>query len=515
MEQNHNKKPLPPKPNNNLYGQYYRRPAPKGRSYSQVQTKKVPGKSPLPDDAQTQVFTKVGQNQGTPHDPNQYYRRPPIQIPPPDNSATQQIPVVRQTRNPPIDNAATRQIPVVRQGQGGQRPPLQRKSTKVTNQQQNRRRPPNNRPPVRNQPHPISKNESAPATISNVMKAIIYVVAIVVISLFLSIYLIAVGNDVFALVKSNAQLEVTIPDYYTTADIAKILKDKGVINYPGIFQFYASLRKYKDEYVGGTYTISPSMSYDQLVFAFKIKSNAKREEVSVVIREGWTVDRIIDHFVSREMGTRDKFVDVIQNYPFDFWFVQDLTNLSPDRTYRLEGYLFPDTYFFYTDSTEETIIYRMLDNFNTKFSSIYREAAKATGYNVDDIIILASIIQAEGKFAADYGRISSVFWNRMRYPGRQDIWGVLGSDATTVYFVNERDRDIIREYNDRPHPYNTYKNPGLPPGPIGNPSLNAISFALEPDDTNYYFFVSGSDGRTYFAETYDEHNENIRNFRGY
>jgi len=155
----------------------------------------------------------------------------------------------------------------------------------------------------------------------------------------------------------------------------------------------------------------------------------------------------------------------------------------------------------------------MLANFNTKFSSVYREAAKKSGYSVDDIIILASIIQGEGKYVADYGQISSVFYNRM-HRSRPDVRnGYLQSDATILYTFADH-REVYQEDLTIVSPYNTYENPGLPPGPIGNPSLNAISYALEPDNTNYFFFISGLDGKTYFAETAEEHELNKATYRG-
>jgi len=509
-----------PKPNNNMSGQYYRKPNPNGRgkNYSR-------GYRPRQiDNAQTQIFTKInsGPNQPT-HDPNQFYKQP-LNLPQPtDIESTRTIPIVKQQQylyqqnqqkpQPrPIQSQSTKQFPAVRQGQP--MPPQPRRQQQTYLQNQNRRPPPN-RPPVKGRTQP--SRDAAPATLSNIMKAIIYIVSIIVISVFLSIYAIAVGNDVFALVKSDAQLEIIIPDYYTTADVARVLKDKGVINYPGIFRLYAKLRHYSDNYVGGTYTISPSMNYDQLVIQFKVKSNASREEISVVIREGWTVDKIIDYFVSLGMGTREKFIDVIQNYDFDFWFVKELTNLSPDRTYRLEGYLFPDTYFFYTDSNEESIIYRMLSNFNNKFPLSFKKLANDKGWPVDNIIILASMIQGEGKFAHEYGMISSVFWNRLTRRHPDLVFGLLQSDATTAYTfeASRTDRKVTPEDLKVVNPYNTYENVGLPPGPIGNPSFNAICFALEPDETDYFFFVSGQDGRTYFAETKAEHDENVRLYRGY
>ena len=400
-------------------------------------------------------------------------------------------PVVRRKQPPSVQNTGNMQ----RRPSGGN-PNAGRKSP----QQQRRTNPNTGR--TRN-----SNDSAAPAVLSNVMKAVIYIVAVVIFSVFLSVFTIYVANDVFAFVKNDIQMDITISEYDNTSDIASKLFDFGVIKYPTIFRWYAQLRNQDENYAGGTYTVSPSMNYDQLFIELKGK-NVVRDQVSITIREGWTVNEIIDLFVSKDMGSRAEFVDVINNYDFDYEFVKALTDLHPSRTYRLEGYLFPDTYWFFTDSSEIAIIDKLLSNFDKKFVQEYREYVKGTEYTIDDMVILASLIQAEARYAEEYGNISSVFHNRLKNPGFEYIGGRLQCDATVQYVLTERTENLTAADLEIDNPYNTRVHAGLPPGPIGNPSLNAIHFALEPNDTNYYYFVSYPGGTTAFSATNAEHELN-------
>ena len=204
--------------------------------------------------------------------------------------------------------------------------------------------------------------------LTSVLKAVIYILGVLVASIVISYTVIVVSNDVFAFVKPSTQIDVVIPESPDLSDIADILKENGVIKYPGIFKFYTKLKDSKAEFVGGTYTVSPSMNYDMLKSTFKLKKGGKTE-VSVTVPEGYTIDQIINLLLEKGIGTKEGYIDAIQNYPFNYWFVEQLTELSPDRKYRLEGYLYPDTYYFYSDSDEVTVINKFLSNFQPSYFS--------------------------------------------------------------------------------------------------------------------------------------------------
>ncbi len=344
---------------------------------------------------------------------------------------------------------------------------------------------------------------------SSAVKALIYIAAIFVVAIFLSIIIIRVGNDMFALVKSDEVIDVTIPEDASLSDIGNILHDNSIISFPGLFTMYGNLKKDTEGFIAGDYSVSPSMSYDKLRAAFKPQPVVGTSWIT--IPEGYTVDEIISLMVSYGIGERDKYIDVINNYDFDYWFVKEIPE-NPGRHYRLEGYLFPDTYEFYNSSSEITVINKLLARFDDVFAQAYREKASELGMSVDQIITIASLIEKEAGTAADYRYVSSVFHNRLKSPDR---FPKLESDATTVYALQLANNgvrpesitaDEIRNYDS---PYNSYKYNGLIPGAIANPSASAIRYALYPTESDYYFFVAGVGGVTYFASTQAEHEQNI------
>lgn len=346
---------------------------------------------------------------------------------------------------------------------------------------------------------------------ANSVKAITYIVLVLVVAIFISIFVIRVGNDIFAFVKSEETVEITIPENATTQDIASILYDNGIISYPNIFKLYASVKKESGEYLAGDYTVSPSMSYDDLRNEFKPK--AVEGTSWITIPEGYSTDEIIDLMLSYGIGEREAYVDVINNYDFDYWFINELEEkgVPEGRHYRLDGYLFPDTYQFYNSSSEVTVIDKLLSRFDQVFAEAYRSRAAELGYSVDDILSIASLIEKEAGTADDYRKVSSVFHNRLKRPSQ---FPMLQSDATTAYalqiLTGERPKTVTPEDNNTDSPYNTYLNAGLPPGPISNPSASAIRYALYPMDSNYFYFISANDGSTFYANSLVEHNKNIQ-----
>lgn len=347
---------------------------------------------------------------------------------------------------------------------------------------------------------------------ANSVKAITYIVLILVVAIFISIFVIRVGNDVFAFVKSEDTVEITIPENATTQDIATILYDNGIISYPNIFKLYASIKKESGEYLAGDYMVSPSMSYDDLRNEFKPK--AVEGTSWITIPEGYTTDEIIDLMLSYGIGSRDAYIDAINNYDFDYWFIDEMEEkgIPEGRHYRLDGYLFPDTYQFYNSSSEVTVINKLLARFDQVFAEAYRTRAAELGYSVDDILSLAALIEKEAGTADDYRKVSSVFHNRLSHPNQ---FPMLQSDATTAYalqiITGERPKTVTPEDNNNTDsPYNTYLNAGLPPGPITNPSASAIRYALYPMESNYYYFISANDGSTFYANSLVEHQRNIQ-----
>ena len=348
-------------------------------------------------------------------------------------------------------------------------------------------------------------------TVLSLIKAIVYIIFVLISAVALSVFGISVANDMFAFVKSDEAVQVTIPPNATLDELAQILADEGVIRYPRIFKLYAIHKAHDDmEYIAGDYTVSPMTNYSGLLYEFKEKEVTGT--VRITIPEGYTTDDIIDLFVNRYgIGTREGFVNVIQNGDFsDYWFVRELeeNGANPNRIYRLDGYLFPDTYDFYLNSSEQTVINRLLRRFSQIFTREYRNQCAELGFTVDQIVTLASMIEKEAAAPSEFFNVSSVFHNRLKIP---DVFPRMESDATVVYAIEHDtgERTVDLHYDS---PYNTYMYDGLPPGPIANPSASAMLAALMVPETSFYYFVSGN-GVTYFSETKEEHDRHIEEIR--
>ncbi|MBP3334403.1 MAG: endolytic transglycosylase MltG [Clostridia bacterium] len=352
-------------------------------------------------------------------------------------------------------------------------------------------------------------------TVRSFSFTIIYVMVVVVLALLLAFYLITRANDAFGFQKfpkgtptEETMVTVTIDNPNVSLDeLSKLLHEAGAIKYPEFFEFYVKLKN--DGEFGlkkGTYTFSAANNYD-VILSF-LDPVPPRETIWITIPEGYTTDDIIELFVSKGIGTKEGFYDAIENAEFDYWFLKPLTNenMHDERFYRLDGYLYPDTYLFYTNSSEKAVLDKILRNFNAKFAREYEARCKELGITVDEAMILASMIQAEAKYAADFEFVSAVFHNRLK---KKSEFPKFESDVTLQYYFRHVEgavhAEITKEDLDLDSQYNTRKYPGFTPGPICSPSLTAIKAALYPADQNFYYFISKSNGYLVYSKTYAEH----------
>lgn len=366
------------------------------------------------------------------------------------------------------------------------------------------------------------------------VKTLIYLAVVVIVSIILSINIISIVNDVYAF-NDHEDISVTIDfeEGTTLSQAAQLLKKEGLIDHPWVFTIYAkreikNSRYYTGEIVTGpvTFTFKANdsdssqssgfpinyvqlskdedvskkpLNYDRLISMIAVSSYKARETVRVTIPEGYTVDEIIDLLISNGVGQKEDYINAIQNHDYNYRFVKEIKE-NPDRKYRLEGYLFPDTYEFFTDENEISVINKMLSNFEIKFDNIYYERAAELNMSVDDLIILASILEKEAKNPADLPLMSSVFHNRMKAGMRLD------SDATIMYLFEERKKSLDSEDLAIDSKYNTRKYKGVPPGAISNPGIEAINAAFYPENTKYYYFLTPTSGETVYSKTEYEHN---------
>lgn len=355
-----------------------------------------------------------------------------------------------------------------------------------------------------------------------ILKALIYITVVIAVSGLLSYAIIIVGNDVFAFVKSDEIVVVNIPEDATVDDVADILGKNEIIRFPALFKLYASISGedgVDDDgnsiFIPGEYQVSPMNNYMQLLAAFQ--KQYTRDTVWVTFPEGTTVEEMITILVDDYgIASREEFVYAINEYDYDLDFIEGLDNLE-GRYYRLEGYLFPDTYQFYTDSSAETIVYKMLVNFETKLNYVsggnLQERLDELGMTLDEVVTLASIVEKEVKYPIDYDQVSSVFYNRL---GNSNF-PKLESDATTIYAI-EMETGLRPAKLDAyelgfDSPYNTRVADGLTPGAITNPGYEALYCAFYPAQTNYYYFVADVTGYNLYAQTLSGHNSNKESVR--
>ena len=330
-------------------------------------------------------------------------------------------------------------------------------------------------------------------------KHIIFYVVLVTISVLITWCIVVAANDINAFVKEDEVIVVTVPKGASAKQIGEVLKNNGVIDSSLAFQGYCKFKK-TTGFQYGEYELNSNMCYKEIITALK-KNSEKRDVVKITVTEGMEQREIVDLLVSEAQADRAVLEKVLADHEFDYAFLEGL----PKRNNRLEGYLFPDTYEVYLGD-EVGMITTMLDNFKKKIEN--DEIAKLLSkskYTLDEIITMASIVEREGANSKEFPEVASVFYNRLD----SETYPYLESCATVQYVLPERKPVLSYADTEMNNPYNTYINKGLPPGPISCPGLDAIKAALDPADTDYYFFVASSEG-TLFSKTYSEHLSNVK-----
>ena len=345
---------------------------------------------------------------------------------------------------------------------------------------------------------------------------IIYMLVVLGLSLALSVAMWFAADDVLALTKSDNVITVTIQDGDTLEDVAQNLKEHGLVRYKFLFILYGKFSHAEEKFSAGTFELNQLFDYHALVNGLASSSEA-RKTITLTFPEGYSCDQIFSMLAENEVCTLEDLEDTAANYEFDFDFLQDLSYGDENR---LEGYLFPDTYDFYVDDNPVRVINKMLANFDSKFTETMRsdidtlndsirtrmenegsftdEEIGNAMMDVRKIITVASLIEKEAGSDQERSLISSVIYNRLN----TRVHELLQIDATVEYALGEHKTELTANDLAVDNPYNTYKNKGLPPGPIANPGLASIMAAIHPDNTDYYFYALNDTGTHTFFETY-------------
>ena len=357
-------------------------------------------------------------------------------------------------------------------------------------------------------------------TMGHVFLGVVLSVAAICVGVFLAWKVIVGLMDYTGMAKKSHEADIVIDSTMNVDDIAETLHENGIIEMPWLFKTYINMNDEAEGFLDGEYTVNSTMSYSNIITLLKTVRQYTNT-VTVMIPEGYNAQQIGQLLEENLVCRADDFEKYYRSKLEKYDFEEQIT-VTENRFYALEGYLFPDTYEFYviddlpdkpsmdTSQYAKQAAEKMYSNFQNKITKKMYARAKELGMTFDEVVTLASIIQKEGTNEENMAKISSVFHNRLEnmyeYPHLQ-------SDTTDNYI-----EDVIRPnipssslalYENVITAYDTYTCEGLPAGPICSPGLEAINAALYPAETDYYYFLSSSDGVFYYASTVEKHEQNI------
>ena len=378
--------------------------------------------------------------------------------------------------------------------------------------------------PVREHPAPKGRPKRRGGEgllgIPNILVTVVWIAITLAIGVTLGRMAWVCAADVLAFGREDHKVTITISSTDDIDSIATKLKNANLIRYPGLFKLYASFAVDDGEIQPGIWDLNTLYDYHALV---KMMSpSSQRSVVTVMIPEGYSCRQIFELLQEKRVCTVESLESYAASGELDsYWF---LDGLERGSKYCLEGYLFPDTYEFYTNDTAQNVLTKMLNNFdsrvdesirsqldslNTHISQMMEDDGRSADYiashqmTMADVITVASLIEKESASAEESYTIASVIYNRLYAWNGTPAY--LNIDASVIYALDGK-TDLTQEDLATDSPYNTYLNVGLTPGPIANPGINSIKAALEPQDTGYYYYIlDPAAGTHHFSSTLEEH----------
>lgn len=342
-------------------------------------------------------------------------------------------------------------------------------------------------------------------------KTVRKIVAIIIIALVL---ILAVGTiSGYMYIKSSLkpvdpnsdeEIKIEIPMGSSTSDIAAILEENGVIKDDRVFRFYLKFKNESD-FQAGEYTLTPSLTIDEVIKTLKNGKVTKEPIYKVTIPEGKSIDQMAKIYASKlgfkeedftaKMKDQDYIEKLMDRYP-DI-LTKDI--LNSEIRFPLEGYLFAATYNFYEkEPTIESVIEKMLKKSNAVITQ-YMDDIEERDLTIHEAVTIASLVEKETGTEEQRKEIASVFYNRL------DEGMKLQTDPTVLYALGKHKKKVVLKDLEVDSPYNTYQIKALPVGPISNFSEGSLEATLHPEDTDYKYFLHDGEGNIYYAKTHDEH----------
>ncbi len=328
---------------------------------------------------------------------------------------------------------------------------------------------------------------------------------VIIVGITFGTYLSTGANDLFAVGRVDSEVTLDIPENVTLEQLSQILYDENAINSQEFFQLYFTVTSDIEYIYSGEKTIATNLDYEGLINALCVAP--PRETVYLIFSEGRSVEEIAGFFEEYGVADKEAVLEAANSLEFDEYDMIEMIENDDERYYKVEGYLFPDGYDFYIGEDPESALKKMLGNFQTKITVSIMNQIEESGYTMDEIITIASIIQLEAADIEDMARVSAVIHNRLENGAERDIYS-LEMDSTYLYPYKSGSDAIPDAFESR---YDTYTIQGLPPGPICNPGTDAIISALNPDPDygNMYYFCHSADGTAYYASNISDHNQNL------
>ena len=360
------------------------------------------------------------------------------------------------------------------------------------------------------------EDEDTAGQVSGCLPKLIFAVIILIISCVLAAVISTFLLDVTGSTRNSNTTDVVIPSGANTQKVADILEEYGLIDNAMYFRIYSRLTGADGKWQPGAFSLQADMGFPTLIETLQV--SPPRETVTVLLREGLTVDEIAEILEENGVCSMQDFLDAVQYGAYDYDFVDLIPTESDNadnayRVYRLEGYLFPDTYEFYVGSSGEIVVDKMLANFQSKLTDELLAKIEEQGWTLDEAITFASMVQGEGDTRENMDKVSRVLHNRL---DPDSGFSKLELCCTRDYANEMAENDHFA--SDVLHKvYNTYKREGFPIGPIGNPGMDALLASLNPSTDKdimkcYYFATDYKTMITYFSKTYKEHQAIIKKY---
>jgi len=360
----------------------------------------------------------------------------------------------------------------------------------------------------------FSKMEEKKSEVKIVRK-IVAIIAITFLLLFGIIGLIGYNYVKSALKPVNPDatktIAVEVPIGSSLSSISALLEKKGIIKDAKVFKYYAKFKN-ESQFQAGNYDLTQAMTLDELIESLKTGKVYREPIFTMTIPEGLTLDQIGKIVEKKTPYTQKEFMDLVTSEAFVQKMMANYPELITDAVladnirYDLEGYLFPATYSYFEEKPSlESIVEEMIAAMNNVVKN-YSEVLVEKQMSVHQLLTFASLLEEEATAQTDRETIASVFYNRI------EKGMPLQTDPTVLYALGSHKDRVLYEDLEVENAYNTYKNKGLPPGPIAGAGKTSIEAALNPSKTDYFYFLADKEGVNHFSKTYDEHLQKVEKY---